>query len=127
MERCDTMFCNQCGSELTPGAAFCAKCGHPVSAPSDAAGAQPDARAFTVTFTRQGQWFAVNPAVKIVVDERDEYRIDNAQSLRVPMTPGTHSVVFKCGIRNKVIELTVQQDLELHLKWNRITGSLVVK
>ena len=123
------MFCNQCGSELIPGASFCARCGHPVDAPAPEAGAQPEAKAqaFTVTFSRESQWFAVNPAVRIVVDDRDEYRIDNGQTLRVPMAQGTHSVVFKCGVRNKVIELTVQRNLELHLKWNRITGSLVVQ
>ena len=133
------MFCNQCGNEIAPGAAFCNRCGSPVAAFStDSAAAQAfsadpaqafgaAAQGFTVTFEREKQWYAVNPAIKIIVDDRDEYRIDNGKTIRVPMAPGTHSVVFKCGIRNKVIELTVQQDLTLHLRWNRITGSLVVK
>lgn len=125
------MFCNKCGSELVPGAAFCLKCGQPV-APAPASGGEaaapqtPQAR-HTVTFIRASQWYAVNPDVKIIIDDRDEYRIGNGQTLRIPMTPGTHSVVFKCGIRNKIIDLTVTQDLELHLKWNRLTGSLGVK
>ena len=43
------------------------------------------------------------------------------------MAPGTHDITFKCGVRNKVIELTVREDLTLHLKWNRLTGSLTVR
>ena len=106
------------------------KCGQPVSpvAPEGPAqtAAAPQAQGFTVTFTRENQWFAINPQIKIIVDDRDEYRIENGQSLRVPMAPGTHNIVFNCGIRNKIIDLTVRQDLELHLKWNRVTGSLSV-
>lgn len=120
------MFCNQCGNELKPGTAFCPKCGHPVNAASSNGAAAGGANQFTVTFTRENQWFAINPAIKIVVDDRDEYHVDNGKSIRVPMAEGIHNVVFKCGIRNKVIDLTVQRDLELHLKWNRITGSLMV-
>ena len=117
------MFCNQCGAELVPGAAFCLKCGRPTAPAGEGGGP----RAFTVTFIREKQWFAVNPGVKIVIDDQDEYRIENGEALRIPMAPGTHSVVFKCGIRNKIIDLTVQKDLELHLKWNRLTGSLTVE
>lgn len=133
------MFCSQCGSELIPGAAFCLKCGQPVSVPPKEEAEAPRApavsreakaeapRAFVVTFVRESQRYAVNPAVKIIVDDKDEYRIDNGQTLRIPMAPGTHNIVFKCGIRNKIIDLTVQQDLALHLTFNRLTGSLTVK
>ena len=121
------MFCNQCGSEIQPGASFCSKCGHPVETVAREDGPKTQSRVFTVTFIRESQWFAINPGVKIIVDDRDEYRIGNGQTLRVPMAPGTHNIVFKCGIRNKIIDLTVRQDLELHLKWNRITGSLTVR
>ena len=121
------MFCNRCGSEIVDGASFCSRCGQPVgSAPAGSEDA-PSAHPFTVTFSRESQWFAVNPAVKIIVDEKDEYRIDNGQTLRIPMMPGTHSLVFRCGVRNKVIDLTVERDLQLHLKWNRLTGSLVIR
>ena len=121
------MFCNQCGSELLPGAAFCARCGHPVeAAPANSAEA-PQSLPCTVTFTREKQWFAVNPAVRIVVDDRDEYLIENGQTLRVSMAQGTHNIAFRCGIRNKVIDLTVQRDLALTLRWNRVTGSLIVQ
>lgn len=121
------MFCRKCGGEIVPGAAFCAKCGNPVDPSPVATGSAATASVFTVTFVRESQWFAFNPAVKIVVDERDEYRIDNGQTVRVPMTRGTHSIDFKCGIRNKIIDLTVEGDIELHLKWNRVTGSLTVR
>lgn len=82
---------------------------------------------YTVTFTREKQWFAINPAVKIIVDERDEYRIDNGETIRVPITGGVHGVTFRCGVRNKVIQLEVAGDLSLDLRWNRLTGSLIVK
>ncbi len=121
-----TVFCPKCGAELVPGARFCSKCGSEVGLAEPAAGTS-GAQTFTVTFTREKQWFAINPAVKIIVDERDEYRIDSGETIRVPMTGGIHGVTFRCGVRNKVIQLEVAGDLSVNLKWNRLTGSLVVK
>jgi Predicted membrane protein len=121
-----TVFCPKCGAELVPGARFCSKCGQEVGLAeptAETAGVQT----YTVTFTREKQWFAINPAVKIIVDERDEYRIDNGETIRVPMTGGVHGVTFRCGVRNKVIQLEVAGDLSLNLRWNRLTGSLIVK
>ena len=123
------MFCNRCGFEIVPGAAFCAKCGAPVSSAGSAASQNPQQmreNVFSVSFIREKQWFAINPAVKVLIDDRDEYAIDNGKTIRIPMTAGTHSVAFRSGIRNKIIELDVQRDLEIHLKWSRVTGSLVV-
>ena len=125
------MFCSQCGGGLVPGAAFCPQCGQPVnpenSGARENAAEEPKPAAFDVTFTREAQRFAVNPDVKIAVDERDEYRIGNGETLRIPMAPGTHSVVFRCGIRNKAIELDVRQDLALRINWSRLTGSLKIE
>ncbi len=119
------MFCNHCGNEILPGASFCSKCGNPVNLAEDCSTSTAPI-VYTVTLSRENQWFAINPKVKIIVDDQNEYKIDNGEVLRIPMTLGKHSVVFQCGIRNKVIDLDVQQDLALHLKWNRITGSLMV-
>ncbi len=82
---------------------------------------------FEVTFSREKQWFAINPKVKIKVDECDLYTVENGQSIRIPMYAGVHSIVCSCGIRNTCIELTVQQNIGLHLKWNRLIGSLEVR
>ena len=120
------MFCPKCGAQLVPGARFCPQCGQEAGAPEQAA-ETAGSQVYTVTFIREKQWFAINPAVKILVDERDEYRIDSGETIRVPMAAGVHGVTFKCGIRNKVIQLEVRSDICLNLKWNRLTGSLVVK
>ena len=120
------MFCPKCGAQLVPGARFCPKCGQEVGAPEQAA-ETAGSQVYTVTFIREKQWFAINPAVKILVDERDEYRIDNGETIRVPITGGVHGVTFRCGVRNKVIQLEVAGDLSLDLRWNRLTGSLIVK
>ena len=59
--------------------------------------------------------------------KRVGYKIDNGETIRVPMIGGIHGVTFRCGIRNKVIQLEVAQNLNLNLRWNRLTGSLIVK
>lgn len=120
------MFCPKCGSQLVPGARFCPKCGcEPGAAAGE--GETASARTYTVSFTREKQWFAINPAVRLVVDDKDEYRIGNGETINVPMAAGEHGLVFKCGMRNKSIRLEVDRDLSLKLRWNRLTGSLVVR
>ncbi len=129
------MFCSKCGNPIQPGTNFCSRCGHPVHPESGDMGSSENNRTdageltkpYEITFSRENQWFAVNPDVKIIIDERDEYRIGNGQTIRIPMLEGEHSVVFNCGIRNKCISLTVYQNMEIHLKWNRLTGSLSVR
>lgn len=117
------MFCNKCGSEIVGGAKFCSKCGNAVTHVSNSV----DDRMFTLTINRAKQWFAVNPAVKIIVDGDAEYKIDNGATVNIPVTAGIHNVVFSCSIRNKIVNVSVNDNVTLNIKWNRVTGSLEVE
>jgi hypothetical protein len=82
---------------------------------------------FTLIINRAKQWFAVNPAVKIIVDGNAEYKIDNGATLNIPISAGVHNLAFSCSIRNKIVNINVTDNVTLNIKWNRITGSLEVK
>ena len=89
--------------------------------------AQNNSGMFTLTVNRANQWFAVNPSVKIVVDGKAEYSIENNSSINIPISAGAHNIAFSCSIRNKILDINVVGDMTLNMKWNRITGSLVVE
>lgn len=117
------MFCNRCGSKIVGGAKVCSKCGNAVS---HVAGGVNDGM-FTLTINRAKQWFAVNPAVKIVVDGGTEYKIGNGATVNIPVTVGTHNIAFLCSIRNKIVNVSVSDNVTLNIRWNRVTGSLEVE
>ena len=120
------MFCSKCGNQINEGARFCSQCGHAIAQPSDSISASGD-KSYTLTITREKQLFAVNPAVKVMIDGRDKYQIANGSFVRIPISGGPHTVACSCGLRNKVLNIDVADDLSLDMKWNRITGSLEVK
>ena len=117
------MFCSKCGNEIVAQAKFCSKCGQPVNASNSGTPVQNNSGSFTLTINRAKQWFAINPAVKVVVDANTEYKIDNGATLNIPVSAGTHNIAFSCSMRNKI----VNDNVTLNIKWNRVTGSLEVE
>ena len=85
------------------------------------------ADSFTLTINRANQWFAVNPAITIVIDGNAEYKIDNGATLNIPITAGTHNVVFSCSFRNKTVNINATNNVTLNIIWNRTTGNIVVE
>lgn len=88
---------------------------------------QNNSGSFTLTINRAKQWFAINPAVKVVVDANTEYKIDNGATLNIPVSAGTHNIAFSCSMRNKIVNVNVADNVTLNIKWNRVTGSLEVE
>lgn len=82
---------------------------------------------FTLTINRANQWFAVNPAITIVIDGNAEYKIDNGATLNIPITAGAHNVAFSCSFRNKTVNINATDNVTLNIKWNRTTGNIVVE
>lgn len=121
------MFCSKCGNELQTDARFCSKCGQPVAQTSTDNVSQNNSGNYTLTINRAKQWFLVNPPVKIIIDEKAEYKIDNGETIRIPVSTGTHMVAFSCSIRNKIVNINVTNNVILNIKWNRVTGSLEVE
>lgn len=121
------MFCNKCGNEIVGNAKFCSKCGQAIISAANHAVNSDNIGKFTLAIIRAKQWFIVNPAVKIIVDGSTEYKIDNGSMLNIPISAGAHNIAFSCFIRNKIVNVNVAGNVTLNIKWNRITGSLVVK
>lgn len=119
------MFCSNCGASLPEEAMFCPQCGRPAGQPAPGTDAGPGP--VMLTICRANQWFAINPAVKVVVDGTAEYRLENGAEIQIPVLEGAHQVVFSCGIRSKVVNIQVNGPLTLHMKWNRVTGSIEVQ
>lgn len=121
------MFCSKCGNQFVTQVKFCSKCGQPTNISSSEAQVQNSVRWGTLTITRAKQWFAINPAVRVILDGSAEYEIDNGSTLNIPISIGTHNIAFSCGMRNKIVNVNVVENVTLNIKWNRITGSLEVK
>ncbi len=82
---------------------------------------------FTLTVNRAKQWYIINPAIKITIDKGTEYKIANGQTLDIPITAGTHNIVFSSGLRKKAVDVQVSRNLSLNIGWNRLSGALEVK
>ena len=116
------MFCSKCGSETSDTAKFCHKCGNKMTY----AGSSSDNKEFSLTINREKQWFAINPAMNILIDKKYEYKIENGKSLTVPVSSGRHNLIFSFSICNKIVDIDVVGDLILTVKWNRVSGDLEV-
>jgi len=80
----------------------------------------------TLVINRTAQWFAINPPVKIFIDDNKEYEIENGKSIEMPISYGVHNIKCSCGIRNKIIDINITQNTILNIKFNRMTGSIEV-
>lgn len=121
------MFCSKCGNEIPSQSKFCSKCGQSVVPTPNETVVSNNTVGYTLTINRAKQWFAINPAVKIVVDGNTEYKIDNGATLNIPIAAGTHNIAFSCSMRNKIVNINATSNVTLNIKWNRITGSLEVE
>ncbi len=92
------MFCSKCGNEIPSQSKFCSKCGQSVVPTPNETVVSNNTVGYTLTINRAKQWFAINPAVKIVVDGNTEYKIDNGATLNIPIAAGTHNIAFSCSI-----------------------------
>ena len=82
------MFCSKCGNKIDMLSKFCSKCGQPIHQAANGGAAPGNSGSFTLTINRAKQWFAVNPAVKIVIDGSVEYKIGNGETLNIPILAG---------------------------------------
>lgn len=121
------MFCDQCGAELVDGSKFCTKCGNAVAGAKSDGGSYTNLTRYALTIERQNQWFAINPDIEVIVDGSDRYMLPNGNSMQIMVGPGRHNVAFYCTIRSKIVDITVNSDMKLEVKFNRLTGSIEVR
>lgn len=113
------MFCIKCGAELPNNSNFCPNCGQAISS-------QPTSF-YVITIRREKQWFAINPAITIAINNDYTYKLENEESITVSLPTGKHSINLSCGIRNTSVTINVTHDLILNVKFNRLTGGIEIK
>lgn len=110
--------CPECGKEISDKAAICPNCGMPLR--------REDRGTYDVVITREKQWFLVNPKIKITVDSSDEYILKNDSSITIPLTTGSHTIMFSLGVRKTQTDIDVTENMNINVKCNRATGEIDV-
>lgn len=110
--------CPECGKEISDKALACPNCGMPLR--------REDRGTYDVVITREKQWFLVNPKIKIIVDATEEYFLENNSSITIPLTTGTHTLVFSANIRKTQTDIDVTENMNINVKFNRASGEINV-
>lgn len=110
--------CSECGKNFSDKASACPNCGMPLR--------REDRGTYDVIITREKQWFLINPKIKITVDTVEEYSIANDSSITLPLTTGSHTILFSSGIRKTQTDINVTESMNINVKFNRVTGEIDV-
>lgn len=138
------MFCPNCGTELLPGAKFCAACGTPAPVVADKTTAAETSSAAktsakeepevfggkTFTLTIKHVWIDIAPTntpVVVTIDDNVKYEIEEGKSVQVPVLAGTHKVTFYGFLRSKSVSVLVSQDRTLSVRWSSMFHKWKVK
>lgn len=110
--------CTECGKEISDKAPACPNCGIPLR--------REDRGTYDVIVTRENQWFLINPAATITVDNIGKYELKNGCSVKIPLPTGEHTLLFSLGPRKTEAKINVTEDLKITMKMNRVTGEINV-
>lgn len=117
------MYCKKCGTKINEDASFCSHCGRHV----DKYDEKGTKSFYKVNIKRESQWFAVNPKLNMNIDSENNYKIDNGETLELNLEQGNHRISLSLGPRNKVVDILLDKDLSLIVKYNRLIGSIEIK
>ncbi len=110
--------CPECKKEISDKATACPNCGMPLRL--------EDRGTYDVIITREKQWYLINPKMKVIVDSVHEYNLENGKSITVPLTTGTHIILFSLSIRKTQTSINVTENMSINVKCNRTTGEINV-
>ncbi len=110
--------CPECGKEISDKASACPNCGMPLR--------REDRGTYDVVVTRENQWFLINPAATITVDNVDKYELKNGSSVKIPLSTGAHTLLFSLGPRKTEANINVTENMKINMKMNRVTGEINV-
>lgn len=110
--------CPECRKEISDKAIACPNCGMPLG--------REIRGTYDVIITREKQWFLINPKMKVTVDSVDEYILENNSSITVPLTTGSHTIMFSSGIRKTKTDIDVTESMNINVKFNRASGEINV-
>ncbi len=110
--------CPECGKEISDKASACPNCGMPLR--------REDCGTYDVVVTRENQWFLINPAATITVDNVNKYELKNGSSVKIPLSTGAHTLLFSLGPRKTEANINVTENMKINMKMNRVTGEINV-
>lgn len=147
-------YCPNCGTKVEDTAKFCSECGKPLAKqntvpPSPVQPQQPQTpvaqnpvqpqppqtpmqpqqrSTYTLTVIREHQTFAVQPTLEVYVDGNQVATIsDKDATASMSITPGAHEILFKSSFRKRKNQVFVNSDMTMVVRFDRITGGLVVR
>lgn len=123
------MYCNYCGKENPEGSKFCCECGKPVLANNSAVQTITKNKTHKLTIFRESQMFVsfMNPAVNITINKNKKLSIDNGQTIELELEEGNYEINFELSVRKRTVNIDLNKDMNVKLKWNRFTGALVAE
>ena len=117
------MFCSNCGTQLSDESLFCSKCGKPAK---ENGNIFENSTKHKVTIFRESQMYLVNPPVNISINNKMNRSIENGGTMELELEEGQYKFEFSMSFRKKAIDLKVNKDIQLTVKWSKLTGALVI-
>lgn len=118
------MFCKFCGANIDDNSRFCAQCGSKLDSDNQRSSAP---QTYRVTIFRESQFYVINPPVNILIDEKIRRSIENGGTLELDMEPGRHIFEFSQSLRKRTLQINVDHNIGITVKWNRFTGALIAQ
>ncbi|MCR4902328.1 MAG: SHOCT domain-containing protein [Butyrivibrio sp.] len=106
------MICPKCRKNAGDKFKFCPFCGAELT----------NTQQIKLTIVRKGQRFDDNPAMTVFIDEEAVYYIRSAEKLVLNIDPGWHSIKFIFKIREKTIDLNINQNTMIEAEYNTLSG-----
>lgn len=119
------MFCNYCGAQNPDDSNFCSKCGRAFNKIPHPADNNPTK--YKLNIFRISQLYLVNPPINISIthdNHTDQMSIENGQNLSLSLEKGEYQITFYQSFRKKHICVNMDQDRNITVKWNRLTGAI---
>lgn len=118
------MFCNYCGTKNPDDGRFCSQCGKPLASVDSQCSHPSSNPMHTIEIFRESQTFLINPPINISVDGKKHLSISNGETIKIELIEGNHELIFSQSMRKRSININLDCDTFIKLKWNRITGSI---
>jgi hypothetical protein len=77
-----------------------------------------------INITSVRQSLMIGGTITVYLNDVESAWIGNGQSATINAQPGDNKLLFKYGPRSKVIEFTSNSDVDVTLKWNRLSGGI---
>jgi hypothetical protein len=77
-----------------------------------------------INITAASQFFLMSATITAFLDGVESAWIGNGQSVIISAPAGEHELKFKANMRSRTIKFKSTADVNVMLKWSRITGSL---